>query len=99
MDTTSIGINTRVLGGGPMPIIGAHCVIIVVTHNGGKVYQSTCGHGVWHIDVVPLDPIFNAMFYKKDINHECKLKIISLKSTSVFVPCYDGWKNNFKGGF
>lgn len=51
------------------------------------------------LNVVPLDPIFNVMFYKKDINHECKLKIISLKITSVFVPCYDGWKNNFKGGF
>jgi hypothetical protein len=53
MDTTSIGITTSVFGGGPMPIVGTHCAILVVTHNGGKVYQSNCGHGVWHIECCP----------------------------------------------
>jgi hypothetical protein len=31
---------------------------------------------------------------------ECKVKIISLKtSIGVLIPCYDGWWNSFKGGF
>jgi hypothetical protein len=53
-DTISNGIVIRAHDDGPLPIIGACCGINpIVTHNGGEVYESICGHGLWHIEHHP----------------------------------------------
>jgi len=45
------------------------------------------------------NPVHSMQCFAKE-HLECKVKIISLKtSIGVLIPCYDGWWNSFKGGF
>jgi hypothetical protein len=57
------------------PIVGFQSLCTMVV----KFVESICGHGVWHIERYPPKSNSQSSVFQKDIDHECKMKMISSK--------------------
>jgi hypothetical protein len=57
------------------PTVGFQSLCTMVV----KFVENTCGHGVWRIECYPPKSNHQSIVFQKDIDHECKMKMISSK--------------------